>query len=167
MSSRKSIEATHSRTISPPMRSAMSTGSTPLPSDFDMARPCSSRVHPAVAQCEYGARPRSATDVSREEWNQPRCWSPPSRYSTFTAFILLEQAVRLLEVRIGFAYRVPARPRVEPHVQNVGLLAESCPAAVPRTSCSRAAASTHPWCATLRRLRARTDPRSCGSEPHP
>ena len=73
MSSRKSTEATQRRTISPPMRLAISTGSTPLPSDFDMARPCSSSVQPAVATCEYGARPRNATDVSSDEWNQPRC----------------------------------------------------------------------------------------------
>ena len=46
---------------------------------FRNARPCSSRVKPAVATWEYGARPRRATEVSSEEWNQPRCWSPPSR----------------------------------------------------------------------------------------
>ena len=48
-SSRKSTEATQKRTISPPMRLAISTGSTVLPSDLDMARPFSSRVQPLVA----------------------------------------------------------------------------------------------------------------------
>ena len=61
-------------------RSAMSTGSTPLPSDLDMARPCSSRVQPAVptlrvGRCAFVLRRRS---VSSEVWNQPRYWSPPS-----------------------------------------------------------------------------------------
>ncbi len=70
--------ATHSRMISAPSRLATSTGSTPLPSDFEKARPCSSSVQPEVATILYGACPRTATEVSREEWNQPRCWSPPS-----------------------------------------------------------------------------------------
>src|SRR5262249_55670526 len=58
----------------------MSCGSMPLPSDLDMARPCSSRVQPLVAQFRYGAAPRSATPINSELWNQPRYWSPPSRY---------------------------------------------------------------------------------------
>src|ERR1700688_1673204 len=66
--------------ISAPSRLATSTGSTPLPSDFENARPCSSSVHPLVATILYGAASRTATDVSSEEWNQPRCWSPPSVY---------------------------------------------------------------------------------------
>src|ERR1022692_2457369 len=49
-SSRKSTDATHRRTISAPSLSAISTGSTVLPSDFDMARPWGSSVQPAEAE---------------------------------------------------------------------------------------------------------------------
>ncbi len=96
-----------------------------------MARPCSSRVHPAVATCEYGARPRRATEVSSEEWNQPRCWSPPSRYRHLRcAFALLEGCICGFQLRIGLADGEPAGAGVEPDVENVGFLAEFRAAAV-------------------------------------
>src|SRR6185437_7291555 len=57
-----------------------STGSTPLPSDFEKARPCSSSVHPEVMVMRYGEQSRRPTALSSEDWNQPRCWSPPSVY---------------------------------------------------------------------------------------
>src|SRR6202158_6089591 len=85
-SSRKSTDAAQRRTTSPPRRLAMSTGSTPLPRDFENGRPCSSRVQPEVATILYGACPRTAMEVSRDEWNQPRCWSPPSVYRSAGAW---------------------------------------------------------------------------------
>ena len=57
----------------------MSCGSMPLPSDLDILRPCSSTVKPWVRHCLYGACLSIATPVSSEDWNQPRCWSEPSR----------------------------------------------------------------------------------------
>src|SRR4249919_109885 len=56
------------------------SGSITLPIDFDIARPSPSRVQPLVTQPRYGAPSRSATPISSELWNQPRYWSPPSRY---------------------------------------------------------------------------------------
>ena len=55
-------------------------GRITLPSDFDILRPFSSTVKPWVSTPLYGAWPFCATDVSSELWNQPRCWSEPSRY---------------------------------------------------------------------------------------
>ena len=58
-----------------------------LPSDFDILRPFSSTVKPCVSTPLYGARSYSASDMRSEEWNQPRCWSEPSRYSSTGALI--------------------------------------------------------------------------------
>ena len=55
-------------------------GATTLPSDFDILRPCSS-IDEAVRQDRLERRPpRVPTASSSDEWNQPRCWSEPSRY---------------------------------------------------------------------------------------
>ncbi len=54
-------------------------GATTLPSDLDILRPLSSTVKPWVSTARYGAAPSVATAVSSELWNQPRCWSEPSR----------------------------------------------------------------------------------------
>ena len=56
-----------------------SCGSMPFPSDFDILRPCASTVKPWVSSALYGAWPSIAQPVSSDEWNQPRCWSEPSR----------------------------------------------------------------------------------------
>ena len=47
---------------------------------FDIARPSASCVKPCVRHSRYGAEPFSPTPISSELWNQPRYWSPPSRY---------------------------------------------------------------------------------------
>ena len=57
-----------------------SCGATVLPSDFDIFRPCSSTTKPCVSTWRNGARPRVPRPTSSELWNQPRCWSLPSRY---------------------------------------------------------------------------------------
>lgn len=54
-------------------------GTTVLPSDLDILRPDSSTVKPWVSNWRYGAWLSIAQPVSSEEWNQPRCWSEPSR----------------------------------------------------------------------------------------
>ncbi len=58
-----------------------------LPRDFDILRPFSSTVKPWVSTPLYGARAYSASDMSSELWNQPRCWSEPSRYRSTGAVI--------------------------------------------------------------------------------
>jgi hypothetical protein len=62
-------------------------GATTLPSDFDILRPFSSTVNPWVRTPLYGARAYTASLMSSELWNQPRCWSEPSRYSSTGAWI--------------------------------------------------------------------------------
>ena len=64
-----------------------SCGKVWLPSDFDILRPCSSSVKPCVSTTSNGARPRVPQLSSREDWNQPRCWSEPSRYITVSAAV--------------------------------------------------------------------------------
>src|SRR6516225_3784510 len=77
-----STEATHKRKRSAPHFSQISLGSTTLPSDFDIGRPCSSSVHPCVTTPRYGAFSRTPTPISSELWNHPRYWSGPSRYTS-------------------------------------------------------------------------------------
>src|SRR5450755_620020 len=60
-------------------------GSTVLPSDFDILRPFSSSVKPWVSTTSNGARPRVPQLSSNDDWNQPRCWSDPSRYITVSS----------------------------------------------------------------------------------
>src|SRR6202048_199837 len=57
-------------------------GSTVLPTDFDILPPFSSSVKPWVSTTSTGARPRVPQLSKSEDWNQPRCWSLPSRYIT-------------------------------------------------------------------------------------
>ena len=58
----------------------MSLGATVLPTDLDILRPSPSTTKPCVNTELYGALPVVATAVNKEELNQPRCWSEPSRY---------------------------------------------------------------------------------------
>ena len=55
----------------------MAIGSTTLPSDFDIFRPCASSAMPWVSTALYGATPRVPQLSSSDDWNQPRCWSEP------------------------------------------------------------------------------------------
>ena len=80
MSSLVSDDITHRRRMSAPYLSLTSCGAVTLPSDLDILRPCSSITKPCVSTALNGARPRVPTASSSEEWNQPRCWSVPSRY---------------------------------------------------------------------------------------
>ncbi len=58
----------------------MSSGETTLPSDLDILRPSPSTMKPCVSTASNGAAPYAPTLVSSDDWNQPRCWSEPSRY---------------------------------------------------------------------------------------
>src|SRR5215468_4115654 len=75
-----------------------SCGATTLPSDFDILRPSSSRVKPCVTTTSNGAPPRVPHDSSSEDWNQPRCWSEPSRYITAS---VPPSCLRLSPVKAG------------------------------------------------------------------
>ena len=70
---------TQRRRISTPYLSATSCGAVTLPRDFDILRPCSSITKPSVSTALNGAAPRVPTASSNDDWNQPRCWSEPSR----------------------------------------------------------------------------------------
>src|ERR1700730_18956735 len=74
-----SCEATHKRKRSAPHFSQISAGSTTLPKDLDIGRPCSSRVQPCVTTPRKGAAFFMPVATSNELWNQPRYWSGPSR----------------------------------------------------------------------------------------
>jgi hypothetical protein len=50
------------------------------PATWTSCMPLPSTTKPWVSKPLYGARPSMAQPVSRMEWNQPRCWSEPSRY---------------------------------------------------------------------------------------
>src|SRR5579863_3893594 len=39
-------------------------------------------MKPCVSTVLYGAAPLPASESSSEDWNQPRCWSEPSRYTS-------------------------------------------------------------------------------------
>ena len=65
--------------MSAPNLSIVSCGAVTLPSDFDILRPSSSRTKPWVSTASNGARPRVPHASSSDDWNQPRCWSEPSR----------------------------------------------------------------------------------------
>ena len=73
------------RRMSAPDCLITSCGAVTLPSDFDILRPFSSSTKPWVSTTSNGAPPRVPHDSSSEEWNQPRCWSEPSRYITVSA----------------------------------------------------------------------------------
>jgi hypothetical protein len=65
--------------MSAPSVSETFCGAMTLPFDFDILRPLPSTTKPCVSSALYGARPSMAQPVSSEDWNQPRCWSEPSR----------------------------------------------------------------------------------------
>src|SRR6185369_5772740 len=71
---------THRRRMSAPNFLMTSSGATTLPTDLLILRPWPSSTKPWVSTLLYGATPLVPTLSSREEWNQPRCWSLPSRY---------------------------------------------------------------------------------------
>src|SRR6476661_2463934 len=79
-SSLKSTEADHRRSISAPCFLMTSSGSIAFPSDLCIALPSPSSTQPLSAQDRYGAELFSPVPTSSELWNQPRYWSPPSRY---------------------------------------------------------------------------------------
>ena len=98
-----------------------SCGAVTLPSDFDILRPCSSSTKPWVSTTSYGARPRVPQLSSSEEWNQPRCWSEPSRYITVSA---PPSGLRLMPASAGkcfgiFQHEGVGRAGIEPDVENV------------------------------------------------
>src|SRR5476649_2384185 len=66
--------------MSAPSVSEIFCGASVLPSDLDIFLPSPSTVKPCVNRALYGGAPFSIDDVSSDEWNQPRCWSEPSRY---------------------------------------------------------------------------------------
>src|SRR3954451_21869590 len=68
--------------MSAPLSLMTSCGAVTLPLDFDIFSPRSSKTKPWVSTTSKGARPRVPQDSKSEEWNQPRCWSEPSRYIT-------------------------------------------------------------------------------------
>ncbi len=72
--------ATHRRRISAPSVSEIFCGASVLPIDLDILRPSPSTTKPCVSSDLYGGTPFIIDEVSSDEWNQPRCWSEPSRY---------------------------------------------------------------------------------------
>ena len=65
--------------MSAPLCLITSCGESALPLDFDILSPDSLRMKPQVTTSRYGAPPSMAVPTSSDEWNQPRCWSWPSR----------------------------------------------------------------------------------------
>src|SRR3954468_14287758 len=84
--------------MSAPESFMTSCGAVTLPVDFDILRPCSSSTKPCVSTTSNGARPRVPQDSSSDEWNQPRCWSEPSRYITVS---LPPSILRLMPASVG------------------------------------------------------------------
>jgi hypothetical protein len=85
-----------------------SCGAVTLPSDFDIFGPA--RPDEAVRQHRLvGRAPRVPQDSSSEEWNQPRCWSEPSRYRSRPATC---RSARLQHEGVG-------RAGIEPHLDDV------------------------------------------------
>src|SRR5947209_8462454 len=68
--------------MSAPESLTNSSGATALPADLCIARPCASSVQPCVTTVRYGARSCAAKPTINDELNQPRNWSPPSRYTS-------------------------------------------------------------------------------------
>src|SRR5574343_1725078 len=66
--------------MSAPILSETCCGAMTLPLDLDILWPLPSTTKPCVSRALYGARPSMAQPESSEDWNQPRCWSEPSRY---------------------------------------------------------------------------------------
>src|SRR3954465_15404195 len=72
--------AVMSRRTSAPYCSVALTARTTLPIDLDIFSPLSSTTKPWVRTFSNGAVPVVPTAVRIDDWNQPRCWSDPSRY---------------------------------------------------------------------------------------
>src|SRR5947199_10735901 len=47
---------------------------------LDSFSPASLTMKPCVSTVLNGGAPLPASEINREDWNQPRCWSLPSRY---------------------------------------------------------------------------------------
>ena len=96
-------------------------GSTVLPTDFDILRPFSSSVKPWVSTMSNGARPRVPQLSSSEDWNQPRCWSEPSRYITVSraAIDLALDAGEARKMHGVFQHESVGRAGIEPDVADV------------------------------------------------
>ena len=100
--------------MSAPSVSEIFCGASVLPSDFDIFLPFSSTVKPCVSSALYGGAPFSIDEVSSDEWNQPRCWSEPSRYrSAGKASCVLVRAAQ---------HGLVGGAGVEPDVQRVAVL---------------------------------------------
>jgi hypothetical protein len=65
--------------MSAPFVSITFSGSMVLPRLLDIFMPLASMVKPCVSTALKGARPRVPQLSSSDDWNQPRCWSEPSR----------------------------------------------------------------------------------------
>ena len=78
----KSVEAIQRRRISAPNVSQIFWGAITFPIDLDCLRPSSSTTNPCVRTDRYGGMPLIAMPVNSEDWNQPLCWSEPSRYKS-------------------------------------------------------------------------------------
>src|SRR4051812_11469981 len=70
------------RSTSAPDLSMISCGAVTLPRDFDCFLPSPSTTQPCVTICLYGAESCAAMPQLKDELNQPRYWSPPSRYTS-------------------------------------------------------------------------------------
>src|SRR5690349_5710736 len=110
-----------------------------LPSDFDILRPLPSTVKPCVSSAWYGGTPSSMQETSSDEWNQPRCWSEPSRYRS-----------------AGNCESARCEPRstvkcVEPesnHTSSVSRPLSYCPASTPSSSAVTDCHASIPPCST-------------------
>src|ERR1035437_2041168 len=69
----------YQRSASAPNRSITSHGSTVLPIDLDILRPCSSRISPRQTTLRYEERSNSRVEIAISEQNQPRVWSSASQ----------------------------------------------------------------------------------------
>ena len=130
-SSLNSTDATHSRSISAPYCLMIFSGSIDVAERL-RHRPAFAIERPAVgsALAIRRAALAVATPTSSELWNQPRYWSPPSRYRSAGQ----GSSVRLSE------HRQVARSGIEPHVENVVLLARTRCRRTSDTSCPAASA---------------------------
>ena len=102
------------------------TARTTLPSDFDIFSPLSSTTKPWVRTVSKGAVPVVPTAVRIDDWNQPRCWSDPSRYMN----------AGIAQPEILGQHGAMARSRLEPDVEDVAFLPERRAAAL-GTGCAR------------------------------
>src|SRR2546426_2618223 len=86
----------------------------------------------------YGGAPRVPTDSRSEDWNQPRCWSEPSLRFEERGLEPAAGLVRALDVNLRRPPELGPRledggvaaPRVEPDVEDIGLLREPVAAAL-------------------------------------